>query len=211
MIVRSLGMVVGLTAVGAGLLWGQLTAQAQTFTAFQVTNQTASNGGDFPVTDSVIFHNLVLNVLFNDTSTQNLSLFIPGDTTVQTSLDPNTFNLESAPINAAQHGGLLTATLTGTFDLTQWNVTSTPFSSTTPVVVAGNFVTVINNAATSQIVNINGVDSQNNRYAAGTLASTSTPEPSAVALLLAAGTGIVPFSLRRRARRAGKKTVNTNG
>ncbi len=201
MIVRSLRTFAGLTAVGTALLSSQVTAQAQTFTSFQVTNQTLSNGGDFPVTDSVIFNNLVLNVLFNDASSQNLNLFIPGDTTVQTSLDPNTFNLTSAPLDATQHGGLLTATLTGNFDTTLWNIASTPFGSTTPVTVAGNFVAVLPNPTNSQIVNVNGLDSQNKRYAAGTLASSSTPEPSALALLLAAGTGIIPFTLRRRARR----------
>lgn len=71
MIVRILRMVVGVAAVGTGLFWNQVTAHAQFFTSFQVTNQTSSNGGDFPVTDSVIFNNLVLNVLFNDTSSQN--------------------------------------------------------------------------------------------------------------------------------------------
>ena len=207
MIVRSLRTVASLAAVGIGLLGCQAAAQAQSFTSFQVTNQTASNGGDFPVTDSVIFNSLVLNVLFNDASSQNLNLFIPGDTTVQTSLDSNTFNLESAPLNASQHGGLLTATLTGNFDITQWNVAATPFGSTTPATVTGNFVTVLSSPTTNKIVSINGVDRQNNRYAAGTLASSSTPEPSALALLLAVGTGAVPLSLRRRTLRRKQQTL----
>lgn len=211
MIVRSLRTVVGLAAVGTSLLWSQGTAQAQILTSFQVTNQTASNGGEFPVTDTVTFSNLLLNVHFNDASSQTVNLFIPGDpsATVQTSLDPNTFNLESAPLNAAQHGGLLTATLTGNYDITQWNVANTPFGSTTPVTVAGNFVTVLNSPTTDQIVNINGIDSFNNRYAAGTLATTTTPEPGAVALLLAMGTGIIPLALCRRTFRRTKRAGST--
>jgi MYXO-CTERM domain-containing protein len=173
-------------------------ANAQQF-AFQANNLSLS-GGDpaFPVASDVTFEDLVLTEMFHDGSTQTVPL-LDSDSQPQTSLDTGLIFLQSAPFTNPDpaHGALQSATLTGSFDLTDWDIQTAFGGPVTSATVEPDFTATLNAPAVGDSVNIAGVDvSSGAEYAAGTFGFVSAvPEPGFWAFV---ASGLAAAGLVRR-------------
>ncbi|BDI29725.1 hypothetical protein CCAX7_17760 [Capsulimonas corticalis] len=175
---------------------------------YQVTNFTLS-GGDptFSVASDVTFQNLDLTETFADSTTQTLSLYDLTSYSKTNTLDTGVLSVYTNPFSYADmgHGAITSATLNGSFDLTNLDIeksfggplsSANVFPSFTASFTPGSF-----NSFFDVFTNIYAVDAQTGeKYGVGTFGLTATPvpEPSGlVAMLAASGLALLGFLFRR--------------
>ncbi len=154
---------------------------------YTLNNYTLSGGDStYSVASDVTFNNLVLSETFADSVLVSVPLFNASNI-AQTSLSTTTLDLTSAALSdtSAQHGALLSATITGSLSQTSLSILTSFGGTPSTVTVLPNFSATLPIAAST--INVNALDSTGKAYAIGSLdavkaASAAVPEPGTFAI-----------------------------